>query len=98
VGMFGKSKGEKALEATASVATAIAVVGGVAMLAWLDASSAVQAEESRRAERSDRLARASRAVEYWTRQAEHNWAIGNRAAFELASRELDRAKREYRAV
>ena len=98
MGIFGKSKAEKAMEATTAVASAVAVVGGVALLAWLDASASIQAEEDRRGERRARLAQAKREVEYWEHQAARLWTLGNRASYELAARELARAKREYRGV
>lgn len=87
MGIFGKSKSEKAADAMVAVGTGLATLGLLGLAVWADNQEAKIQE----AERLRRVERAEKDIVYWGREAERLWARGDRDGFLTASRELRRA-------
>jgi len=86
MGIFGKSKGEKAAEAVQAIGIGLGTIGLLGLAVWAE-SEAERGEAVRLARKREEAAEAERQAFAWRAKADLYWGSGDRTLGERADRE-----------
>jgi hypothetical protein len=86
VGIFGKSKSEKAVEALGAFGVGLATIGVLGLAAWAE-GEAERSESAAAARKRAEAADAEAQAFAWKARADRAWASGERTLGERADRE-----------